>query len=110
MSDLGQRLERYRISRNMRQDDLAQLAGLSRPTIIKLEAGAGGTIETLLRVLRAFDLGDRIVDLVPDASFSPLDPLSARGKKRQRVRKSAQDDKPLVWTWGDDDETGKGGR
>jgi transcriptional regulator with XRE-family HTH domain len=99
MRDLGQRLEDYRISRNIKQDDLAKTAGLSRTTIGKLEAGGGGTIETLLRVLRAFDLEGRILQIVPDTSINPLDPISTQGKKRQRARSVEDEQEP--WTWGD---------
>lgn len=99
MRDLGQRLKDYRISRNIKQDGLARMAGLSRMTIGKLEAGGGGTIETLLRVLRAFELEGRIFQILPDASISPLDPKSAKGTRRQRVRSVENDQEP--WTWAD---------
>ena len=99
MRDLGRRLGDYRISRNIKQNDLAKMAGLSRVTIGKLEAGGGGTIETLLRVLRAFELDGRILQLLPDASINPLDPISAQGKRRQRVRSVEEEQEP--WTWGD---------
>lgn len=99
---LGQRIERYRLSRNIRQADLAWQAGVSRVTLGKLERGEGATLQTLARVLRALGIEDRLPDLVPDASVSPLDPRSATGRPRQRVRQSV----PLSnapWTWGDDD-------
>lgn len=98
---LGHRIERYRLSRNIRQVDLAHQAGVSRVTLGKLERGQGGTLETLARVLRALGIEDRLPDLVPDATFSPLDPRSATGRQRQRVRQ--QSTPPAEpWTWGDD--------
>jgi transcriptional regulator with XRE-family HTH domain len=104
---LGKRLERYRISRNLKQDDVAKLAGLSRMTVSKLESGKGATLDTLMRVLRAYGLEERIFNIVPDASLSPLDARSAEGKPRQRVRSTEEDeesDKP--WSWGDDSARG----
>lgn len=99
---LGQRIERYRLSRNIRQADLAWQAGVSRVTLGKLERGEGGTLQTLARVLRALDIEERLPDLVPDATLSPLDPRSATGRPRQRVRQPAPvPDAP--WAWGDAD-------
>lgn len=101
--ELGARLEAYRISRNIRQEDLAEMAGLSRMTISNLEAGNGGTIESLIRVLRALELEDRLFTLFPDAGISPLDPQSVTGKKRRRVRPPATEQAERgPWRWGDD--------
>ncbi len=103
IEDLGIRLEAYRISRGIKQADLAAKAGISRSTLMRLEAGTSGTIETLIRVLRALDLTERLSDLVPDAALSPLDPMSETGQRRLRVRDRKTDETP--WTW--DDEPGQ---
>lgn len=98
----GQRLEAYRISRQLKQSELAELAGVSRVTISRLESGESGTLDTLLRVLRALDIEARFYDLLPDARQSPLDPLTARGDKRQRVRDSTSPESDEAWQWDDD--------
>ncbi|WP_417496255.1 helix-turn-helix transcriptional regulator [Maricaulis sp.] len=103
IENLGIRLEAYRISRGIKQADLAASAGISRSTLMRLEAGKGGTIDTLIRVLRALDLTDRLTDLIPDAALKPLDPMSETGQRRMRVRDRKSDDAP--WSW--DDEPGK---
>jgi len=97
---LGQRIEAYRISRGIKQADLAISAGISRSTLMRLEAGTSGSIETLVRVLRALGLADRVLELVPDASLSPLDPMSETGRRRLRVRDRKTD--PAPWSWGDE--------
>lgn len=101
IEELGIRLEAYRISRGIKQADLAARAGISRSTLMRLEAGTSGTIDSLVRVLQALDLTDRLRDLVPDAALSPLDPKSETGQRRLRVRDRKTDETP--WTW--DDET-----
>lgn len=101
MEELGRRVERYRLSRNMRQEDVAVAAGVSRMTVSKLERG-GGNIETLVRVLRAMGLGDRILDVVPDARISPMDRKSAAGEERQRARPPAGKAGDEPWTWGEE--------
>ncbi|WP_339743522.1 helix-turn-helix transcriptional regulator [uncultured Maricaulis sp.] len=103
VEDLGIRLEAYRISRGIKQADLAAKAGISRSTLMRLEAGTSGTIDSLVRVLQALDLTDRLSDLVPDAALSPLDPMSETGQRRLRVRDRKTDAAP--WSW--DDEPGK---
>jgi transcriptional regulator with XRE-family HTH domain len=100
VDQLGQQVEAYRLSRDLKQADLAKRAGISRSTLIRLEAGKGGTVETLVRVLRALEIDDRLADLLPDAALSPLDPMSETGQRRQRVRDHKTDSAP--WSWGDE--------
>lgn len=101
VTDLGHRLEAYRISRNLKQAELAEMAGISRSTLARMEAGKGGTIDSMARIMRALDLEDRLLEIVPDATMSPLDPRSDTGKPRQRVRRAADDDDGEEWSWGD---------
>lgn len=103
LSDLGQRIAAYRISRNLKQAELAEAAGIDRSTLSRLESGRA-TIDTLARVLLALEIEDRLLAVVPDASVNPLDTRAARGHKRQRVRDSKSgDDKDGPWIWGDED-------
>nr|WP_246426297.1 helix-turn-helix transcriptional regulator [Sphingomonas kyeonggiensis] len=96
---LGERIEKYRLSRNLRQQDIADAAGIRRGTVGKLEKG-GGTIETLARVLRALDIGDRLLDIVPDARQSPMDARTTRGTDRARARPQEPDAGDAPWSWG----------
>ena len=102
LSDLGQQIEAYRISRNLKQAELAEMAGISRSTLARLEAGKGGTMDSFARIMRALGIEDRLLNLVPDAKLSPLDPRSATGKARQRVRKPSKERSTEVWNWGDE--------
>lgn len=95
---LGERIEKYRLSRNLRQQDVADAAGIRRATVSKLEQG-GGTIETLARVLRALDIGDRLLDVVPDARLSPMDAHTTRGTERARARPQEPDKGDEPWSW-----------
>jgi len=69
---LGERLRALRLSRNFAQRELAEKAGLSLRALHNLEAGAGSTIETFLRVLKALNAVDAIETLVPQPQVSPL--------------------------------------
>ncbi len=103
LEDLGQQVEAYRISRGLKQSDLAKAAGISVRTLIRLEAGDNSTLDTLMRVMRAFGIETRVDTLFPDAQTSPLQPGSATGKRPQRVRDKATP-KPKGWSWGDEAE------
>ena len=97
--DLGTSLAAYRLSRNLRQDDIATQAGVSRGVIVRLEAGQGGTLDSLIRILKAMGLEERLSALVPDATLRPLDPGN-RTDLRQRARLASDvDDNDEPWTW-----------
>lgn len=102
ISALGAQIEGYRISRNFKQEDLAERAGISRSTLARLEAGKGGTLDSLVRVLRALAIEDRLLNVVPDARLSPLDPRSDTVKVRRRVRQSASKSPDQKWSWGEE--------
>ena len=52
--------------------------------------------------MRALEIEDRLLDVMPDAKLSPLDPRSDTGKARQRVRKSSEGEAGEEWSWGDE--------
>lgn len=106
LMNLGDRISKYRIARGIRQQDLAESAGISRRTLTNLEGGSGATLETMLRILRALDIEERFLDLVPNAEINPLDHMAARRRPRQRVRPSKKSEHAIGWKWGDCDGGG----
>jgi transcriptional regulator with XRE-family HTH domain len=83
---LGERLAQQRISAALTQAQLAQRAGVSPRTVVRMEAGQGGDLRNLIRVLRALGLATGFNALVPVLPPSPIEQLKLRGKQRQRVR------------------------
>ena len=105
--ELGQRLSRRRIDRNLTQAGLAKEAGISKRTLERMEAGGATQTTNLVRVLRVLDLLAGLHQLVPEAGPSPLALLKAKGKERQRAssprRASRVAEPPATeWTWGDE--------
>lgn len=111
VQELGRRVERARLDRNLSQEHLAAQAGVGKATLERLEAGRPAKLPTLIRVLRALELLDGLETLLPDdAAPSPLD-LAKRGRERQRAapRTSARGDEgrtsepggPERRPWGD---------
>ena len=99
--DLGGRLARFRLSRNLRQADLAEQSGISRGAVARIEAGEGGTIDSLLRIMQALGIEDRMEMLLPDASLSPLDPRSEVGPRQRARAPSAEEPAEGPWSWGE---------
>ncbi len=104
MRALGARLARVRLSRNLTQARLAQEAGASLPSIKRLEAGRNSSLDTLLRVLRALNLGDRILDILPNPDVRPVERVQHEGHERRRARTQAAVPKATDWAWGEEDE------
>ena len=71
----------------IKQAELAEMAGISRSTLARLEAGNGGTIDSLARIMRALDIEDRLLDVMPDAK---LRPARSPVRHRQGAAKGAQ--------------------
>ena len=104
LQELGQRLERYRLNRDLTQETLAHEAGVSLRTVVRLEQGESVQLSTLIRVLRALRLLANIDSLVPEPPISPIQQVKLRGKIRRRASgKSSPPEEPRsTWRWGDD--------
>lgn len=102
VEELTGRLARFRIESRITQAQLAEQAGVSKRTIERIENGCDTQLTTLIRLLQALGLADRLNQLVPEPSASPMDML--RGEtappKRARRKKAAKTDKR--WKWGDE--------
>jgi len=85
IKEIGRRVKRKRLESNLTQQDIADLAGISRPTVSDLERGNPFEIMTLIQVLRVLDALDEIDSFLPDPGFSPLQLAKLRGKERQRA-------------------------
>ncbi|MDA0706601.1 MAG: helix-turn-helix transcriptional regulator [Proteobacteria bacterium] len=98
-SSLGSKLERLRLSKNINQSALAEEAGVSRRTITRLENGDGTSLDTLIRVMRALGIVDRLETLLPDPATRPIEriKLGGRERKRARMKKGSSAD---AWSWG----------
>jgi transcriptional regulator with XRE-family HTH domain len=107
LSEIGGRLARTRLERNLTQAQLAAEAGLAKVTIERMEHGEIAKLPSLIRVLRVLGLLDALDGLVPEPTPSPIERLKLQGKQRQRAGRSHDpDDTATPWTWGDEpDET-----
>lgn len=83
-ADLGEKLKRLRLNKNLDQKTLAARAGVSVRALRNLEGGVGTTVRTLLSVVRALGRESWLDTVAPVATVNPLT-LTARAEKRQRA-------------------------
>lgn len=104
LKELGNRIARYRLNRNMTQDALAKGAGVSKRTVHRVEHGHSTQTSNLLRILRALELLKNLEALVPQPAVSPMQQLMMRGKTRKRASTSSDEsERRAPWSWGDDE-------
>ncbi len=100
--ELATRLARFRVESGITQAQLAEKAGVSKRTIERIEDGYDTQVTTLIRLLRVLGLSDRLDQLIPESTVSPMDKLQGKTKppKRATHKKSTRTDKS--WKWGDE--------
>ncbi len=84
-AELGNRLERLRLTQNITQEALANEIGITAKSYRQLIAGAG-KLENLVAALRALKSLEQLDHFLPEPPPSPLEQLKLRGKQRQRAR------------------------
>lgn len=100
--EIGQRLARLRLARNVTQIDLAEKAGIGVRTLRRLEAGNPSTLDTFLRVAAALDLEQAILSVLPEGVIRPIERVSQKRKERKRASPASQQPQNPSWSWGDD--------
>ncbi|MCJ7565992.1 MAG: helix-turn-helix domain-containing protein [Anaerolineales bacterium] len=85
IKEIGRRVKRRRLEGNFTQQEIADMAGISRPTVSDLERGKPFGILTLIQILRALNALDSVDAFLPDPGISPLQLAKMRGAERQRA-------------------------
>ncbi len=101
LGEIAARVARCRLNRNMTQEALAEQAGVSRPTVQRLENGASIQLTNLIRILRVLGLITNLEGLVPPPVPSPIQQVRMAGRQRQRAsgRRAVEDQPPAAWRW-----------
>lgn len=102
LAELGARIARSRVARQLTQAAAAAQAGISKRTLERIESGASVQLAGFVRLLRVLDLLPRLEQLLPEAAPGPMELLRHKGKARQRASsvEPAATDKP--WAWDDE--------
>ncbi len=110
LEDLGERVARHRLNKNLTQEELARQAGVGSATLKRIEHGSTSTqLVNFLNVLRALGLNQNLELLVPDVPPSPvqlanIQKRGARQRARGKRKPPPNADGP-TWTWLDDNHS-----
>ena len=85
--ELGRQIRNLRLRENLRQQELADRAGIALNAVKNLENGKGATLHSLVKTLRILNRADWLRTLAPAVSISPVQMLST---KRPRQRASSK--------------------
>jgi transcriptional regulator with XRE-family HTH domain len=103
LAELGRRLGKRRVERDLTQAALAREAGVGKRTVERVEAGETVQVTTLLRILRVLGLLESLDAAIPEPGPRPMDLLRLRGKERKRASSGARRGKAgSQWSWGDE--------
>lgn len=95
-SELGKRVRTIRKSRRLNQAQVAERAGLSRPTVSMFERGNDVSLDSFLSIFRALDLLDALDAAVVEPGISPMAELTGNARSASNGPGSA------FWSWGDE--------
>jgi putative transcriptional regulator len=104
LDELGARIARQRLNKNMTQEALAKEAGISLPTLKRIEAGGYPTnILNVIRILRVLKLLENLEFVIPAPPISPLQQVRLQGKKvkKRASTKQSKSQTGHLWNWGD---------
>ena len=82
---IGKNLRQMRLNKNISQAQLAEMSGINRVTISRIESGSDTTLTTVVQILRALGRLDIFNVFVEEAQISPLQVLKMKKKLRQRA-------------------------
>ncbi len=101
LEELGSRLAQIRLARNLTQEALGLEAGVSRPTLERIESGRASRVDTFIRIIKVLGLLDALDTAIPEPGPRPMDYLKRSGKRRKRAypKKKATH---KTWVWGED--------
>lgn len=105
LRELGERLARTRLEKNLSQAGLAKEAGVSKRTVERVEAGEAVKSNSLIRVLRGLGRLEVLDRLVPEPLPSPVERLRLQGRRRRRAgtsRTARETPSTEPWRWGDE--------
>lgn len=108
LKELGSRIARYRLNKNLTQDTLAREAGVSKQTVHRVEHGHSIQVSNLIRILRALRIVENLEALVPEPAISPIQQVKMHGKERRRASSSSakpgrKTPRKTPWSWGDEE-------
>lgn len=101
LSQLAERVKKYRIDMNLSQAEFSQKAGISLRSISNFENGSDVKFSNFIKILKALEIADNLEILVPDVTKRPSSFLADK-KQKQRIKKSNKNKESNTFCWGDE--------
>lgn len=99
-AELGERLQQARLNRDLTQVEVAEMAGVSRKTVLNAEKGKA-QLEVFIAILLALGLAEQLDLMLPSQHVSPVQLAKLQGKQRQRAsgrhRTDNNDEETAEW-------------
>jgi transcriptional regulator with XRE-family HTH domain len=99
LREIGRRLKRKRLDKNLSQKKLADMAGINRTTVRDIEKGSPSGLLTLIGILRVLEALDELNSFLPDPGLSPLQLAKMKGKERRRASRQMEENKKGESDW-----------
>ncbi|MET3981747.1 transcriptional regulator with XRE-family HTH domain [Mucilaginibacter sp. UYP25] len=96
---IGQFIQQSRLQQNKTQQQVADSAGINRSTVGQIEKGNGGTLLSLLQVLRVLEQLPILQAFEAEQKVSPLALAKLEQQKRQRARNNDNDSLNTKVNW-----------
>ena len=105
--ELGRRVALHRVAADLTQGELADLAGVGRSTVQRIEGGESIQLTSFVKLLRALERLDALELVLAPEIRSPLADLERERGRRRRVRHPRGERRGAAepegaWTWGDE--------
>jgi len=108
LAELGRRLERHRLERNLTQAEMAVQAGVGQATVQRAERGQSVQMTSMIKLLRTLGLLGALDLAVPESIELPIAQLEREQRKirrRARGRRGGPSAAPAEatqdpWRWG----------
>ncbi|MFN8276837.1 MAG: helix-turn-helix domain-containing protein [Chitinophagales bacterium] len=85
---IGQYLRDCRLKQNKTQQQVAEMAGVNRSTVMLLEKGSGGTMASFVQVLRALEQLHVLETFKVERKLTPLQLAKLEKNTRQRASRT----------------------
>lgn len=82
--ELGERLKQARLNADLTQVEVAELAGVTRKSVLNAEKGKV-QLEVLVAIMTALKLTAQLDNFLPVQDVSPIQLAKLQGRKRQRA-------------------------
>jgi len=89
---IGSFIQQTRLKQNKTQQQLANEAGINRSTIVQIENGGGGTLLTVIQLLRALEQLQIFQSFQIKQQISPLQLAKIEQKARKRASSNVKVD------------------